>query len=67
MQRGHVAKLVYAHDSKSCGLTTVRVRLPPRPPLVRGTRDSNQRMDDREWRIETILSSTFYILSSDTL
>ena len=34
MINGRVAELVYAHDSKSCGLTTVGVRLPPRPQNV---------------------------------
>ena len=29
---GRVVKLVYTTDSKSVGLTTVRVQVPPRPP-----------------------------------
>src|SRR6185295_5496151 len=32
MNQGHVAKLVYAHDSKSCGSNPVWVRIPPCPP-----------------------------------
>ena len=30
---GRVAELVYAVDLKSAGPTTLRVRVPPRPPL----------------------------------
>jgi hypothetical protein len=32
---GRVVKLVYTLDSKSCGRKTVRVQVPPRPPIQR--------------------------------